>query len=311
MDIRLSLTVVAPICIYILLGILVKRLKWIGDVGLNQTNKLLYSLFFPTIMFVNIYTSSIAESFNLKLVVFLLIMYTVVFVLLNLIIPLFIKERPVQASVIQGIYRSNSILYAIPITMAIYGPDNVGVAAVCVSLLVPFSNVFCVILLENKRGNKANFGKILLSLLKNPIIIGALLGLLVKLINFTLPEVFENIVIDMSKVVTPLALILLGAGLNYGNIKKNKFYIILACACKLILVPLFFILIGYSLGFRDIELATIFALSSVPTAVNTYVMATELGADGPLAGEIVAFTSTLSIITIFLWMLLMTGIGWI
>ena len=95
MDFYLSLSVVAPICIYILLGILVKKLKWIGDTGLSQTNKLIYSLFFPTIMFVNIYNSSIEESFNLRLVLFLLIMYTVVFIILNLIIPIFIKERPV------------------------------------------------------------------------------------------------------------------------------------------------------------------------------------------------------------------------
>lgn len=309
MDIVLSLTVVAPICIYILLGVLAKKLKWIGDVGLTQTNKLIYSLFFPIVMFVNIYNSDIKESFNLKLVVFLLIMYTVVFILLNLIIPIFIKERPVQASVIQGIYRSNSILYALPITLAIYGPEKAGVAAVCVSIMVPFSNIFCVILLENKRGNKANIKKILLSLIKNPIILGALIGLTVKLLDITFPKVFETILSDLSKVVTPLALILLGAGLNYGNIKKDKFYIALACISKLIIVPTLFILAGYLFGFRGVELVTIFALSAVPTAVNTYVMAKELGADGPLAGEIVAFTSTLSILTIFLWMLLLTGIG--
>ena len=76
-------------------------------------------------------------------------------------------------------------------------------------------------------------------------------------------------------------------------------------------MPLIFVFVGYWWGFRDIELVTIFALSSVPTAVSSYVMAKEMGADGPLAGEIVAFTSTLSIVTIFLWMLLFTGIGWI
>ncbi|NLD26064.1 MAG: AEC family transporter [Acholeplasmataceae bacterium] len=311
MDIGLSFSVVAPICIFILLGVLVKKRKLIGEVGLTQTNKLVYNLFFPTIMFVNIYNSSLEASLNFELVLFLLIMFTIVFFLLVLIIPLFIKERPVQASIIQGVYRANSLLYAIPIMTTIYGPENVGVAAVSVSLIVPISNVFCVILLENKRGNKANIGKIALSLIKNPIIIGALLGLIVKLINWNLPSIIESVIVDMSKVVNPLALILLGAGLNFGNIRKDKYYLILVCVLKLILVPLLFVLVGYWWGFREIELATIFALSCVPTAVSSYVMAKEMGADGPLAGEIVAFTSTLSILTIFLWMLLLTGIGWI
>lgn len=309
MNIGLSISVVAPICIYILLGIIVKRAKWIGEVGLNQTNKLVYSLFFPTIMFVNIYNSSLEKSLNFKLVLFLLIMFTIVFILLNLIIPLFIKERPLQASVIQGIFRANSILYAIPIITTIYGPERVGVATVCVSLVVPLLNILCVILLENKRGNKANIGKITLNVLKNPIIIGALLGMFVKVINLTLPATLEQVIVDMSKVVNPLALILLGAGLNFGSIRKDKFYLGLVCVSKLILVPLFFVIVGYWCGFREIELATIFALSSVPTAVSSYVMAKEMGADGDLAGEIVAFTSTLSILTIFLWMLALTGIG--
>lgn len=311
MNIGLSIAVVAPICIYIMLGIIVRRLKWIGETGLNQTNKLIYSLFFPAVMFVNIYNSSLEESLNLELILFLLVMFTIVFILLMLIIPLFIKERPVQASVIQGIYRANSILYAIPIVSTIYGQENVGVAAVSVSLIVPFTNIFCVILLENKRGSKAKLGTVVLHILKNPIIIGAILGVLVKALDWTLPTVLENVVTDISKVVTPLALILLGAGLNINNIKKNKYYILLVCISKLIIVPLIFVFVGYWWGFRDIELVTIFALSSVPTAVSSYVMAKEMGADGPLAGEIVAFTSTLSIVTIFLWMLLFTGIGWI
>jgi|LSQX01.2.fsa_nt_gb predicted permease len=311
MNIGLSIAVVAPICIYIMLGIIVRRLKWIGETGLNQTNKLIYSLFFPAVMFVNIYNSSLEESLNLELILFLLVMFTIVFILLMLIIPLFIKERPVQASVIQGIYRANSILYAIPIVSTIYGQENVGVAAVSVSLIVPFTNIFCVILLENKRGSKAKFGTVVLHILKNPIIIGAILGVLVKALDWPLPTVLENVVTDISKVVTPLALILLGAGLNINNIKKNKYYILLVCISKLIIVPLIFVFVGYWWGFRDIELVTIFALSSVPTAVSSYVMAKEMGADGPLAGEIVAFTSTLSIVTIFLWMLLFTGIGWI
>lgn len=311
MDIGLSFSVVAPICIYILLGIIVKKLKWIGETGISQTNKLIYSLFFPMVMFVNIYSSNLEEAMNLELVLFMLIMFTVLFILLNLIIPLFIKERPVQASVIQGIYRANSILYAIPIVTTIYGPEKAGVAAVCVSLVVPFTNIFCVLLLENKRGSKANIGKVALNVLRNPIIIGAIFGLLVKALKWTLPTVLEKTITDMSKVVTPLALILLGAGLNIKNIEKNKYYLILVCVSKLIIVPAFFVLVGYFWGFRDVELVTVFALSSVPTAVSSYVMAKEMGADGPLAGEIVAFTSTLSIVTIFLWMLLLTGLGWI
>ncbi len=307
----LSILVVTPICIYILLGILVKKLKWIEQEGINQTNKILYKLFFPIIMFTNIYSSSLKESLNGRLIFYMLVTSTIVFILLNIFIPIFIKERPVQASMIQGIYRGNSILFAIPIISTIYGPENTGVAAVCVSVVVPFYNVFCVILLENKRGTKIKIKRLVFSVLKNPIIIGAIIGLLVKTLNITLPYVLEKVVMDLGEVLTPFALILLGAGLSFENIQKNKWYLTFVCIMKLIINPFIFVGLGYLLGFRGVELATIFALSCVPTAVSSYVMAKEMDADSQLAGEIVAFTTITSILTIFLWLLLLTGIGWI
>ena len=102
---------------------------------------------------------------------------------------------------------------------------------------------------------------------------------------------------------------MLGAGLKYGNI-QNKVYLFFVCIGKLIIIPLVFVLIGYWLGFRESELATIFALSSVPTAVNTYVMAKELGADGDLA-EKLSLSHPLFDYHHILMVLLLTGIGWI
>lgn len=309
MDFILSLTVVLPICIYIVIGVLVKRLNWISTEGIKGANALIYKLFFPFVMFSNIYASNLDETLNGKLITFMLILSTIVFIFLCLLIPIFIKERPVQGSMIQGIYRGNSILFAIPIVSSIYGNEKAGIAAVCVSIIVPFFNVLCVILLENRRGSKANLWRVSMSVFKNPIILGALLGLFVKVMGLHFPEVIEHIIEDMAGVVTPFALILLGAGLSFGDIQKNKWKLIVVCVLKLMIIPLFIVSIAYGFGYRDVELITIFALFSVPTAVSTYVMAQEMDADGELAGEIVAFTSIASIITIFLWVLLLTGIG--
>ena len=137
MDLGLSFAVVAPICIYILLGIFGKKMKWIGEKGINETNKLLYYLFFPTIIFVNFYFASSEEVFDWNLILFLLGMFALLFIVLVITVPLFIKERPVQGSVIQGIFRGNQILYAIPVLTTIYGEGNIGVAAAAITVIVP------------------------------------------------------------------------------------------------------------------------------------------------------------------------------
>lgn len=224
-----------------------------------------------------------------------------------LAVPLFNEEKPVQGSVSQGIFRGNQLLYALPVLTTIYGQDNIGVSVACISVVVPFINVLVVLMLESKRGTKTNIGILLINILKNPIIIGAIAGVIVKAADWKIPSVFAKVVSDMNAAITPIALVLLGAGLNFGKMRRDSGQLIFVCISKLILVPCVFVGAGYLLNFRGIDLTTIFVLSAVPTAVSSYVTAKEMDADGELAGEIVAFTSVFSIITIFLWLLLLTG----
>ncbi|NLA53206.1 MAG: AEC family transporter, partial [Clostridiales bacterium] len=66
-----------------------------------------------------------------------------------------------------------------------------------------------------------------------------------------------------------------------------------------------------ALGFDKTAVLTAMALSAVPTAVSSYPTAKAMGADAVLAGQIVAVTSTLSILTVFLWVLSLSAMGWI
>ena len=50
--------------------------------------------------------------------------------------------------------------------------------------------------------------------------------------------------------------------------------------------------------------------AAAPTAVASVAMSYELGGDGELAAQIVATTSLLSLVTMFLWILLLRGMGY-
>ena len=64
------------------------------------------------------------------------------------------------------------------------------------------------------------------------------------------------------------------------------------------------------MGFRDIELASVLIMFSAPTAVSSFTMAEQMGADSELAGQLVVFTTAISIVTIFLWVLLIKQLGY-
>ena len=76
-------------------------------------------------------------------------------------------------------------------------------------------------------------------------------------------------------------------------------------------VPLLFVVAVKLLGFDRVAITTAMALGAVPTAVSSFVLAKEMDADGVLAGQIVAVTTVLSMGTVFLWVFVLSSLGWI
>lgn len=90
---------------------------------------------------------------------------------------------------------------------------------------------------------------------------------------------------------------------------KDWKQLVVVVLIKLVLAPLLIVGGAWLLGFRGVPLVSIFALCCVPTAVSSYTMAVEMGADGPLAGEILAVTTVSSIVTVFLWVSVLSSMG--
>lgn len=311
MNLLLSLSTVFPILAYMSLGALLNHLGRLSANTQNEMNKLIYSWFFPLVMFANIYRTDLGEVLNPPFLLTMVVLVLVMAAATLLIIPRLFSDKRQQGSIIQGIIRGNSILFAMPVVSAISGPDSTGLASLCVAVIVPIYNIIVVIQLEALRGSQMKAWPLMKSILKNPLIIGALAGLAAKLLQLQLPAILTSVIYDLAGLVTPLALILLGAGLKFADTLGYRKQLAVTALGKLILVPLLFVLSVRFLGFGHLETTTALALSAVPTAVSTFVMAKELGADGVLAGQIVATTTVGAVFSVFLWVLLLSGLGWI
>ena len=80
-------------------------------------------------------------------------------------------------------------------------------------------------------------------------------------------------------------------------------------ALRLVMAPVIGIGIGILLGFRGVQLGVMLALFASPTAVSSYTMAQQMGADADLAGGLVVTTSAVSCITMFLWSFSLMELG--
>ncbi len=310
MNLLLSFSVVLPLCIYILIGVLGARLKLLDQKLASAMNAFVFRLLFPLMMFENVIKAREALlGGEMDAVLFLFGVFAVSFALLCLLVPLFIKDRPRQASFIQGSFRANTILFAVPVISTLCGEEHTGLAAMCVAATVPFCNAACVVLLETKRGGKHGIGKLLLSVLKNPLVIGAVAGCLFLLTGWELPELLSKPLKAVTGIITPLSLMLLGAGLRFRGILRDAGQLLAVCCIKLVLIPAASLWAALKMGFQGVPLVTVFVLSCVPTAVSSFTMAEQLGADGPFAAEVVASTTVLSMFTVFGWVLLLSCLG--
>lgn len=293
-------------------GKLSRKTNLLTSESTDRLNALVFKIFLPVSIFKNVYNSSVSDVFDKKLIAFGIISVTLCFLLLILLTS-GCKNRKSRGVLIQGIYRSNFLIFGLPVAESFYPDGSLsGKASVLIAIIVPLFNGLAVIALEMFKENKQSGMKTFLNILKNPLIIGSALGfaaLFLKEAGFLLPDAVYKTVSDLSAAATPLALIALGASLDFSKIKGESKYLIWGLLGKLVLSPAVFIGAAVLLGFRDRELAIILSMFASPASVSSYTMAQQMGADDDLAAELVVIGTAVSLITVFLWVSLIASSG--
>jgi len=281
------------------LGYFLRRINLFTPPLLKQMNSVCFYVFFPALLFSNLYKSDFMHSVNSSIVPFAIISVLSVFILLFILIPLIEKDNRKRGVMIQGLYRSNHILIGIPLINSLFGEEQVGIIAVLIALIVPIFNILAVISLETFRKEKINLFAILKGIIKNPLIIAVLTGFTVILTGIKLPPVMDRTITDIAAISTTLALIILGGTLEFSRLAENARQLAIVITGRLVLIPLVVVGIAVQFGFRGPELAALLAVTGSATPVSSYPMAVQMGGDSQLAGQIVALTSVFSMITLF------------
>lgn len=301
----LSFNIVLPIFLILSLGYILKKLKILDELTTKNMNSINFKVFLPLLLFYNVYKTDLSVVFNPKLLIFSIISVILVFLLLFIIIPLLEKDNRKRGVIIQGIFRSNFVIFGVPVCEALFGQNATGVASMLIAIVVPLFNFLAVICLEIYRGGNINFKKIIKGIITNPLIIASIIGLFFIYFKIKLPTPIEKTINDISKIATPLAFILLGSSFTFSAFSLYIKQLSITILGKLIIVPGIVLYIAALLGFRNVELTCLLSVFASPTAVSSYTMAEQMDGDSILAGQIVVLTSIISIITVFLWIFIL------
>ncbi|MEG2174595.1 MAG: AEC family transporter [Oscillospiraceae bacterium] len=307
----LAFSVVCPLFLLLALGYFLRYKGLFTEDFVRQLNSVCFEAFFPAILFINVYDSDFSTSFQPGLVLFSLLCVLVLFAILMLVVPKLETDNRRRGVMIQGMFRSNFILFGLPMTISLFGPSQTGTTAIVVAFVIPLFNLLAVVTLEYFRGGKVSLRRILVGVITNPLIVGALAAFVFVLSGIRLPRVLLQTVRDISKIATPLALIILGGSFTFSRLRPNLKRLVAVLGAKLILIPLCFLGLSIAIGYRGVELGTLLALFASPTAVSSFTMAQQMQADDELAGQIVVVGSLCAIVTIFFWISMLSEFGFL
>ena len=315
-DLIFSANVVVPIFLLIMLGYALTRIKLWDEHFLKIANEVCFKCLLPVLLFYNVASANIFEVFNGKLIIYACLCACLLCGALFLIVPLFIKDKKRRGVMIQGTFRSNFLLFGVPLGLSIGGVSGSILAAVVAAFYVPVINMLSVISLyafsdaENKSLKSA-----LLGIVKNPLVIGGVSGLVFSLIRnligFEIPVMLDTTLVNIKSIATPLAFLILGGDLKFGSMLRNIKVSVWSVLGKVVLIPAIMIPLSALLGFDQLEMAILLAVFATPNAVSSYAMARNYEADHELAGEIITLSTLFSIFTIFVFITIAKSLAWI
>lgn len=303
------LDAVLPIFALILLGYAAKRLGLLDRGDVKKMNRVFFRIFMPVMLFYNIYSSDLSAAVQPVLVAYALGCTLLVFFLGLLLAQRFEPERSRRGVIVQGLFRSNLVVIGLPVVESLMGADNLGPVVILVATVVPLFNALAVIVLEYYGGTRTRPGRLVLDILKNPLILGSLVGLLALVLGVRLPRPVETVARQMSQAASPVLLFLLGAFLQPAGLRHDLKAVLWVSFGRLVAVPALTLLPAILLGWRDVALASLLPVFASSTAVNSFTMAQQMGGDAELAGNIVVATSALCSLTLFLWCFLFKTLG--
>lgn len=310
-NLLLSFNVVFPLLIYMIIGALLRKTNIVTEQLMRDANNIVYYVMLPLMCYRAIAVADINAMFATPYLLYMALCILALYALAAIFVPLFCKDNKRRGVLMLCIFRSNDAIFGLAVAVALLGEDNLGMMSVAISLTVPLFSLLSVVAMERYRGEKVRFSTVIFRVIKNPIMISCYAGFLVNLLGIDLPAVLQKPIDALAASTTPIAFVLLGGTISFAAVKKNRVAITAISLLRLLLVPLAALATFLLLGFRGEHIVVTLIIFGAPVAMLTYTMAVGMGADDELAGTLVAITSILSIVSMFIFIFLLKQFAFI
>nr|WP_237688270.1 AEC family transporter [Arthrobacter jiangjiafuii] len=293
------LTGFTVVWIIILAGYLIGRLGVLGDNAQTVLSRLAFFVASPALLLVTLSDADLGTVFSLPLLVAAAsaLLTAVVFVLCTR----WWLRRPLPEALISAMSSSlvNAANLGLPIAVYVLG-DAAYIAPVLIFQLAFFTPLFLMALDTSTSGRRTSLLSFLAQTVRNPIIIGTLIGLFLGATGLELPVIILEPVTLIGGAAVPAMLLAFGISLVGSRPLRRdggrRADVVLASAFKLVLQPaLAYLLARFVLGMEGHLLFAVVVTAALPTAQNVFVAATRYEEGVLVAKDTVLVTTVLSL----------------
>ena len=292
------LTSLLPVFLIIICGFVFKKTRFPGDNFWPGTEKIVYYFLYPALLF----SSSAGASWEFYSVAAMVwAILGALFVMSSLLLilrPWLSKKDASFTSIFQGSIRFTSYI-GFAAAFALFGDKGLYLTAIYVTVMIPIVNILCIMVLVRYGGQKGgSWYWIFTTVIKNPLVIACLAGMLVNILGWQLPVMVENLATILGRGSLPLGLLAVGASLDITAIRNTGTEVVYACLLKLILMPSLMWLSCFLIGVDSLSTAVAVLFAGLPGSPLSYILAKQLGGDTRLMSAVIAVQTAVSMISL-------------
>lgn len=283
----------------ILVGWFVGRQRILGENGRQVLSGLTFFVASPALLFETLSKAELNAVFAEPLLVTAVAAFASALVFFAIV--KFWLKRAMPEALMSSMAASlvNSANLGIPIAIYVLG-DASYVAPLLIFQLAFFSPLFLMLLDASTSSHRTTPLGFILMILRNPMIVGSGLGLLVAGSGWEVPPLVLEPIHLIGGAAIPAMLIAFGMSLNGGRPLQaaagRRLDTVLASAFKLVVQPaMAYVFARFALGMEGHALFAVVVISSLPTAQNVFVAASRYNTGLTVAKDTVLITTVVAV----------------
>ncbi|MGB3587470.1 MAG: AEC family transporter [Tunicatimonas sp.] len=286
-----------PIFGVVMLGLVLRRMKFPGDAFWPYSDRLTYFVLFPALLINKLATANLNRPELLPMLGVLCLSIIVISVLVWFIKPVMPASNSSYTSVLQGSIRPNTFI-GLAGASALLGTEGLALLAVALASVIPLVNIISVLGFAHwVPRSSPSAAQVIRSILTNPLIVSCIIGLLLNFSGIGLPLGLNSLTVVVGQAALPMGLLSVGAGLQLQKLGQHWQLLTVSSLLKLILLPLLAFGLGIFFSVNGSPLAVVVLYTCLPCSVSSYTLAAELGGDKTLVAAIITIQTLLAMLT--------------